>query len=327
MIDVLIFNATHDVDAVLDFSDIVILDRRDEVPSAHFTLGVVVTQGEIVLAKAALYYNPDIAYRDKNVALVGAYASIDHDEAVGLLFMELEKQAREKNIDFLIGPMNGSTWERYRFHDMADQSIFFSEMTHPMYYPQQWAKHGFQSIAKYYSSETYSLEVDDPAVSAYEKRLYAMGVAIRSIQLDRYAEELVQLHPFLLTAFAGNFLYTPLDKERFIEKYLPLQPYLDPSYVLIASHQDHIAGVFLCVEDVLNPNVRTLVIKTIARNPDPIYRGLGHVMAKRVYQSARSNGVQRLVHAFLKEEGTSTPISRHFHGVPFKSYTLYGKSI
>jgi len=309
----------------VDFTVFEALLTPDQVPMEHFYLGIAVREGGQALAKAALYLNPDVVYLSYKVGLVGAYAATEDFAACKLLFETVEELARHLGLDMLLGPMNGSTWEDYRFVDDPGRAPFLMEKIHPTYYSQQWQSCGFEAIARYYSSESFQLQVHDDAVLTTEKRLQEEGVQIRPIDLASYEEELRGIHPFLSHAFSTNFLYSPIGEQAFVDKYLPIKNFLQSDFVLIAEHRGKVVGVFLCVADVLDKTEKTLIIKTIARDPAPVYSGLGHVMAAQVYRQAYEQQFTRIIHAFLKEEGTSTPISQHFYGLPFKTYSLYGK--
>lgn len=297
------------------------------IPGDFFHCGVLVYNGEKPLAKASLYYNPAIHYADDATAMVGTYRAEEDGEAVKLLFDTFQTEARSLGVHGLIGPMDGSTWENYRFHDNADLPLFLMETRHPAYYVQQWKENGFEAIAHYYSSKTNRLDFVSEEVDAIRTNLESRGISIRPIDLDNYEQELVRLHPFLLTGFESNFLYSPISLSSFLEKYLPLRPYLYAPFVLMAEDEGEVVGVFFCVQDFLDEVQKTLIIKTIARHPSARYRGLGHVMAAQIYASAREMGFTQIIHAFLKSDGTSTPISQHFFAEPFKTYSLYGKSI
>jgi hypothetical protein len=308
----------------VDFAVFETLVIPDQVPIEHFYIGIVVQEDGQALAKAALYLNPHVVYQHYKVGLLGAYAATENISACKLLLETLEDLARQLGLDMLLGPMNGSTWEDYRFMDAPGGASFLMEKTHPTYYSQQWQSCGFEAIARYYSSESFQLQVDH-AVLPIEKRLQEEGVQMRPIDLASYEEELRRIHPFLSHAFSTNFLYSPIGEQAFVDKYLPIKSFLQADFVLIAEHRGEVVGVFLCVADVLDKTTKTLIIKTIARDPAPVYSGLGHVMAAQVYRQAYEQHFNRIIHAFLKEEGTSTPISRHFYGLPFKTYSLYGK--
>lgn len=228
----------------------------------------------------------------------------------------------------MIGPMNGSTWEQYRFINEAEQPLFFTEPLHQPYYIQQWKENGWTTIGEYGSGLTEDLSVDEEMISSIKTALEPVGIRLRSLDLAAYREELVRLHPFLLQAFSRNFLYTPITLEDFLDKYLPLQPYLKKEFVLLAEDAaGTVAGVFLCIDDLYDTAGRTLIIKTIARDPDPRFRGLGHLMAAQVYREAAARGYTRIIHAFMYNQGTSTAISGHFNGHIFKTYTLFGKTL
>src|SRR3546814_4262636 len=101
--------------------------EHERIPTDHYHAGIVVSQGDVCLATAVLYINPHIQYKNTRVGVVGAYRAVEDKEAVACLFRAIEKLARAAGLDFLIGPMNGSTWEDYRFHDHPEKQLFFME--------------------------------------------------------------------------------------------------------------------------------------------------------------------------------------------------------
>src|SRR5690606_15447411 len=227
------------------------------VPGDFFHCGILVYDGEKPLAKASLYRNPAIHYADDAIAMVGTYRAEDHPEAVRLLFDALETQAKSSGIHRLIGPMDGSTWENYRVHDDADLPLCLMEMQHPAYYVQQWKENGFVLVAHYYSCKTNRLDLVSEEVDAIRASVESRGVSIRPIDLDNYEQELVRLHPFLLTGFESNFLYSPISLSSFLEKYLPLRSYLHEPFVLIAEDRGEVVGIFFCVQDLLDKVQKT----------------------------------------------------------------------
>lgn len=314
-------------DRFSDFVQIKITDEKERVPSDHYHIGVVVKEWETPLAKAVLYINPDLDYQDKKVGLIGAYAAQENQQIVTLLFQTIKQLATEEGINFLIGPMNGSTWESYRFHDTFDKPFFFLEMKHPGYYPKQWQEAGFRPISTYYSAMGEIVPRDNAHALEIEKRLHEDGIIIREIDLGHYEEELHRLYPFLHESFKHNFLYTPISKNSFLDKYLSLHPMLNPGFVRIAEYNGEIVGVLLGVSDIGNPSSRSLIVKTLARHPDRLYRGLGLVLYDQVYQMGLRNGYQHIINAFMIDDGDATPLSRQYNINAFKTYTLYGTAI
>lgn len=300
---------------------------QEPVPREHLFAGVIVWKGNIAAAKAALYLNPYLLYESFSPAVVGAYQAMDDLDAARLLFNEIKKIAREKGKDYLIGPMNGSTWENYRFHDHPDNPLFFMEMKHPTYYPEQWKLNGFQPVARYLSAIATVVPRQNNKIEEAKSRLFQNGVTIRNIDLDNYETDLKKLYPFLHESFKQNFLYTPVTESSFSAKYLPLRSVLKPKFVQIAVHEEEIVGILLGVDDLLNPDNKTLIIKTLARSPKRLYRGLGLVLVDEFYRRGVTEGYQHIIFAFMMEEGDATPLSDSYDGHTLKNYTLYGKSI
>lgn len=315
------------IDAYDAFAQQHVLLENDRIPADHYHAGIVVTQHGDCLAAAVLYINPHMHYQDKRVGVVGAYGATENSAAVASLFRAIEKLAREAGLDFLVGPMNGSTWEDYRFHDQPEKPLFSLEMKHRPYAPDQWKSVGFKPIAQYYSAIAPVVPRENDRIERVKSRLLRDGVTFRAIDIANYEADLRKLHPFLHESFQQNFLYTPISESSFSAKYLPLQAVLKPEFVQIAEHEGKIVGVLLGVADGLNPADKTLIIKTLARSPQRLYRGLGLVLVDEFYQSGLRNGYQHIIFAFMIEEGDATTLPDQYGGHTLKTYTLYGKSV
>lgn len=325
--DNIITTEIYDKDQSDTFARIHVSQEHERIPTDHYYAGIAVKQQDVYLAKAVLYINTGISYQDKNVGLVGAYEAQENEEAVRQLFQTIEKLAKEQGVHFLVGPMNGSTWENYRFHDHPEKPLFFMEMKHQPYYANQWKPIGFEPIAHYYSAIAPVAPRRNEKIDQVKNRLLRNGVIIRGIDMDDYETDLKKLYPFLHESFKQNFLYTPITETSFLEKYLSLQAILKPEFVQIAEHEGKIVGILLGTDDLLNPADKTLIIKTLARSPQRLYGGLGLVLVDDFYQKAVSRGYQRIIFAFMIDEGDATPLSDQYDGDLLKTYTLYGKSL
>lgn len=315
------------IDAYDAFAQQHVLLENERIPADHYHAGIVVTQQGVCLAAAVLYINPHMHYQDKHVGVVGAYGATENREAVASLFREIEKLAREAGLDFLIGPMNGSTWADYRFHDHPEKPLFFMEMKHRPYYPDQWKSVGFTPIAHYYSAIAPIVPRENERIERVKGRLLRDGVTFRALDIANYETDLKKLHPFLHESFQQNFLYTPISESSFLAKYLPLKAALKPEFVQIAEHAGKIVGVSLGVANLLDPTNTSLIIKTLARSPQRLCRGLGLVLLDEFYHRGLANGYQQLIFAFMIEEGDALPLSDGYGAQTLKTYTLYGKSI
>lgn len=287
----------------------------------------VVVQDDLPRARIALYNNPHLLYKGMKTACIGCYESVDVEDTYLPLISHVVTQAGNIGTQFIIGPMNGSTWNNYRF-SMNQDNPFLSEPAHFSYYNDHFQRAGFHSVARYFSSFTRNLEVDQPDILRREQELESAGVAFRNIDLEKFEAELKKIHEFNTLAFKTNFLYTPITSDTFIKKYKEIKKIIDPEFVILAEDKaKNLIGYFFCFQDFLNRSEKSLVIKTIARHPDKKWRGLGHVIANRIYKRAVKTGFTSIIHAFLYDEGTSTTISKNFSGEIYKRYQLYGKRI
>jgi L-amino acid N-acyltransferase YncA len=202
------------------------------------------------------------------------------------------------------------------------------EQYHHAYYNAHFEQAGFQIIERYFSSLDQEIKHNTPEVLQWEADFKAKGVVLRSIDLAQYEQELEKVYHFNMLAYQTNFLFSPISQESFIRKYIPLKNLINPALVLFAEDADkNMIGLFFCVEDFWNKNTKTLIVKSIARHPDAQWRGLGHVIGNQICKNALELGYQQIIHAFLRENGTSTPISQNYSGKVFKNYALYGKAL
>jgi len=279
-------------------------------------------------ARAALYSNPHLQFAGQKCLCLGNYESADEPELAQRLLRHCCEEAKKLGAEYILGPMNGSTWNHYRFSLHHDSPGFFPEPYHHLYYNDHFKQAGFTGIARYFSSIDTIMRFDRPEVMERERELSAAGVRLRAIDLREYENELSRLFDFSLLAFRNNFLYTPVSRETFIRKYAETKKIIDPRFVLLAEDNNgNLIGYFFCLHNFFNTKEKQLVVKTIARNPDRKWKGLGQVMANSIYKAAVQEGYSSVIHAFMIEGGTSTPTSAAFSGTVFKNYMLYGKKI
>ncbi len=281
-----------------------------------------------VQARAALYNNPYLHYQHKKAYCIGNYESVNDKHTATALLLHISSEAKKRGSQFLIGPMNGSTWDPYRFSVHHNYPNFFLEPYHHLYYNEHFLNSGFDIIARYFSSIETDLRFNDPAVVQKENELKQAGVTFRNINLQEYDKELEKIYYFNAVAFKTNFLYTPINKDEFIKKYAETKGLIDPEFVILAEDaQENLIGYFFCINDFYNKEEKSLIVKTVARHPDKNWSGTGHVMANMICQRALQKQYQSIIHSFMFEEGTSVTMSKNFSAAVYKNYVLFGKDL
>ena len=240
-------------------------------------------------------------------------------------------QLHRKGRSLAVGPMDGNTWRRYRLlTQRGDEPPFFLEPDNPDDWPAHFTAVGFEPIATYFSGLNDDLTVVDPRVPAAMERMARDGIALRTIDLNRFDEELAAIHELSLEAFAENFLYTPIGRDEFVAMYGPVRPHLQREIILMAEQRGRLIGFMFGLPNLAQASrgqaVDTAIAKTIAVRPGRTGSGLGSVLMDQFQQAARRLGYQRVIHALMHEGNRSRQMVARF-GRPFRQYTLYSKAM
>ena len=299
-----------------------------QVNGDFFEKAYFIVENGAPLCGLVLYNNPWLCLEGKHAFCFGNFEAKNEPRAVRELFHAVLADIGTRSSYYLIGPMNGSTWDNYRFNDFENNSPFLLEQVHPYYYNKLVQSAGFEILAGYQSRIDREMPCDSRETRVQEEKFREMGVRFRPINLENYGQELEKLFPFICKSFENNFLYTPISSTHFREKYLQAKEIIRERFVRIAENAEgEIIAFAFCYPNLLEGQEKQLVIKTIARNPDPKWKGLGNVLVNQVISQAKKDGFQAIIHAYMIDQGTSTGISDAYLGKAWKSYKLYFKKL
>ena len=310
--------AFHAVDAA---------DRTAPGPDAEWAVAIT---GDRPVARLATYARRDLVGAPGETGLVGHYAATDAGAGAALL-RDAARRLLAAGATRVFGPMNGSTWGRYRFAiaevpgEMSEPP-FLGEPVNPAEYPEHFAIAGFREAARYESRITRDVAVANPRAAAAEATARERGITIGPIDLARFEDELRDLHRFSVRAFAANLYYSPIGAEEFAAMYRPLRALLDPAMVLLARDANAaLIGYAFAYADPLSlegGRPHRLVVKTLA--VDPAWRsiGLGALLVERLHAAARAAGLTAVIHALMHVANDSVKISAHTARL-FRRYALY----
>ena len=293
--------------------------------------GVVGLREGRAVARVAFGARDDFAGMKEPTGFVGWYEAIDAEAGVAVLRHASELLA-ERGVSRIIGPLNGSTWHRYRLvhpgsgevAQASSREAFLSEPRNPAAYVDQFTAAGFRPLLEY-ESRLVGEPVGDPEIEAKVlPGLRERGITIRNLDLDSLEDELRALHRLSLGAFAANPIYSPIDYDDFAAMYLPLRPLLDPALIRLAVDGDGaLTGYVFSFTDPLSPaGEPRIVLKTLAASPAARGLGLGRVLVDDINRTARARR-HRVIHALMQSGNISRSISRRSASVLFRRYTLY----
>tara|TARA_B100000683_G_scaffold217531_1_gene213553 strand:- start:15339 stop:16316 length:978 start_codon:yes stop_codon:yes gene_type:complete len=282
---------------------------------------VVLFENGIPKGRVGIYFNPNLNL----IATLGAYECVDNERYWKLILNESIRVCKEEGISSIIGPMSGSTWNDYRFIDPTFNSkdMFFGEAYNSDAYPNHFKAFGFKKLAEFCSSIDTTTKFKGVAVEESKQRFLNKGITFRSIELETYQSELLKVHRFCNEAFSNNFLFTPISKERFLNKFIPLQKIIDSRLVLLAEYNDELVGVVFCFPDLYSKTKKRLVIKTLARKNGKKFEGIGKMLGFMAIKKARELGYQDIIHALMLKDNFSNHLSKNSMGKEYKNYSLF----
>jgi GNAT superfamily N-acetyltransferase len=290
---------------------------------------LLVEAGSLV-ARCSCWWTTTPQIDGRRVGVIGHYAAADEASSKRLLDRACEELAAA-GAPVAVGPMDGTTWRRYRFIvERGSEPPFFLEPDNPDDWPAWWMAAGFARFATYTSALTGDPGRRDPRTPGAVDRLRQAGVSIRPLDPSRAEQELARIFRLSLSAFSRNVLYTPIGEEEFVAQYRAVMPYVKPELVLLAERGDALVGFMFALPDLLEQPrkgaIETIILKTIAVDPAVAGMGLGGVLMDVVQERAHEIGFRRAIHALIHETNVSGRLSAR-SARTFRRYALFAKPL
>ncbi len=280
-----------------------------------------------VVGRFALYRNDLLSYEGQTVICIGSYACVQREGIGSSLLRWAIGLCQSRDYGYCVGPMHGSTWETYRFGTDNKNPLFMMDIQQPHYYVQQFEEAGFRTIANY----TSALELVTPEnirdIQAMDSYFTMRGFKVRSLDITHLEKELYAVADFSNEAFKDNFLFTPIERELFVQKYAKLSAMMDPQYIWIAEDTaGKICSILFALKDMSASQGETLVIKTVAAKPGFQYRGLTTYLVRKLTKTTFDDGYKKIVHAFMHTDNLSSNASKKF-GETIREYSLFALAL
>jgi GNAT superfamily N-acetyltransferase len=296
------------------------------------------------VARLATGIAPELHGAPGPSGLVGWYEALD-GEAGAALLVRVRETLAERGAARVLGPMNGSTWKRYRLALPPEPgepapTPFLTEPVNPPGYASHFVVAGF-TLAAEYESRAALRPAGASAASPAPDAPLPEGVRIAPLDPGRFDDALREIFDLSAAAFADNLYYTPVAFGEFAAGYRKVRPLLDPELVRLARGADGrlLAFVFAFPDPfdrvpdaavgappdgAAEPRGLRVVLKTLATAPEARGMGLGRRLSEDVHRIAFARRAPSVVHALMQVDNGSTRISERLHGEPFRRYALYG---
>jgi len=296
-------------------------------PDAHWVL--VEGAGQPV-GRCSLWWSQTPPWPGHRLGVIGHYAVQDRAAAHALLRHACE-QLRTHACTLAVGPMDGTTWRRYRFIvDRGSAPVFFLEPDHPDEWPAHFLAGGFTPLARYTSALNPDLTWEDDRAERAAAKLAGRGIRIRALDPKTMEGDLHRIYALSVISFRNNFLYTPITEEEFAQQYRLILPAVRPELVLLAEEDGDLVGFLFALPDLFQARrgepVDTVIFKTVAVLPARSHAGLGSLLVGRCHAIARDLGYRRVIHALMHEANNSRNISNRT-AQTMRRYALFARPL
>ncbi|MCP4203946.1 MAG: GNAT family N-acetyltransferase [bacterium] len=285
----------------------------------------------------------------KPYGMLGFFEALDDSGAVAALFETAIEWFRERGIATVIGPIDGDTWHSYRLNaGPFEEAPFLMEPYNPPYYPELWRGNGFDVLETYLSQRASDLAAVVEAMAPKHRRALEAGYSIETLRLDRFDAELGRLYRLSLRVFAGNFLYTAISEESFLDLYRQSRALVDAELVFFARAPDGSdAGFLFAFPDrfravaamqgkshllaklkflTLRNRTDSVNLKSLGVVPEHRKSGVGAALMYRAYKAALRKGYRHANLCLLRAGNPSGRLEGGRSQV-FRRYELYERRL
>ena len=283
-----------------------------------------------VVARCSLWWSRTPLLDGRRAGLIGRYSSADAGAGQALIARACA-ELRARGCAIAVGPMDGSTWDSYRFvtgHDGTPR--FFLEPENDDDWPLQFLRAGFHPIARYHSALQAELGLDDRRIATIEERMRAAAIRARCVDAGRLEEEIERMHALVIAGFRDSPFFTPIPVGEFVARHRRLLTCIQPELVLVAEQQGRPVALLFAVPDLAQAQrgetVDTAIVKTVVALPGRAYAGIAHVLAARAAVAARALGYRRAIHALMRDGIHSMNWSARC-GATIRRYALFARPL
>ena len=281
-----------------------------------------------------LWHNrPD--YNGKKTSYVGNITVNEAFREKGReILEEIFKQLKNEKVQVIIGPLNGTTWNTYRYvTEKGERPKFLMEPWNEDYYPDLFEKTGFVSLAGYISSISENMKKSENIKRKMEKIKkfdFYNDIKVESIENKDLNEVLNDVYDLTIEAFKNNFLYTELDREIFLKMYMSYKDKLVKQFFKLVYLKEELVGYVFGIPDYAElyykKKVDTVILKTIAVAPKYNGKGIGYILIEEFIKEVQNNGYSNIIYALMHESNVSKNTGLLL-GEKLREYTLFIKEL
>lgn len=293
---------------------------------------IILLENDKEKGKAVCYFENTPKLNGKNIGTIGEFKCDNENVGINLL-KKCEEILKEKNIEFIVTPMNGNTWNKYRVLKYTNEnSEFLLENVNPIKDNNIFLKAGFREIATYTSTRgDLKNAYNANSLDILERKLIENNIIIRKFNKNNYINDLKKIYNISVKSFYRNPFYTEINEKVFLEQYEKYIEMADEDFILIAEKNGKEIGFIFCIPDFnelkLNKKLNTVIVKTVAVLEEYQEFAIGNVMLRMIANTAKNKGFREWIYAFMYKDNTSQKMASRNKTEIIREYVLYGKEL
>lgn len=307
-----------------------------------------------VVGRIAAILDPAFHRWVPGAGFFGFFECVEDPAVAGQLFRTAEVALREWGAAEAVGPVNLSTHDEVGFLvDGFDRRPTILDPYNPPWYPRLAAAHGYVPVRDYHAYRWRPDAVLAPAARRLMGRLArrgsAAGITIRSVNPDRWDDEVRLLHDLYNRCFADLWGFVPISGDDFTARAAEFRPFYRPELILVAAAGDRPIGFAIALPDAnvalarargrLFPlgwlrlalaarHLRTARLLLLGVLPEHRGHGVAPLLAGALHQTGRRLGIPEAELSLV--QGANDPM-RHvieaFDAPRIKTVRLYRKPL
>ena len=293
-------------------------------------------ESNIVIGSLHLWHNrPD--YNGRKTSYIGnvnIYEKYRKDEEQ--LFNKVFEELKKEGIETIIGPLNGTTWNTYRYvTEKGNGRPFLLEPWNEDYSVSLFEKLDFKHLAGYISTVMEGMNSNgrknlNKKIEKLKKFDYYKDIKVESAENKDLLTVLNKVYDLTVEAFKNNFLYSELEREIFLKMYMSYEDKIIKKFFKMLYLGDELIGYVFGIPDYAElgykGKIDTIILKTIAVSPIYNGKGMGYILINSLVEEAEKEGYENVIYALMHESNVSKNIGLLL-GNMLRKYTLFIKEL
>ena len=252
------------------------------------------------------------------------------------LFNKVFEELKKEGIEIIIGPLNGTTWNTYRYvTEKGSRRQFLLEPWNEDYSVSLFEKLGFKPLAGYISTVMEGMDSDgrrnlNKKIEKLKKFDYYKDIKVESAENKDLLTVLNKVYDLTVEAFKNNFLYSELEREIFLKMYMSYEDKIIKKFFKMLYLGDELIGYVFGIPDYAElgykGKIDTIILKTIAVSPEYNGKGMGYILINSLIEEAEKEGYENVIYALMHESNVSKNIGLLL-GNMLRKYTLFIKEL